>query len=332
MVTTPALPIVNTQVRVLLDQLPDLRRADEEGVHEARVAMRRLREVLPLLTVTHPRAARGLRKVARRVGRNLGRLRELDVMGVQLDTLEGRVPGAAAAIAVARRQLRDSQTRRRRKVIKALEKLKLEQLHPLRPGEGRLLARVRPRASARAEHRLLREQIGAHAHDVAEAIDQAAGVYFPNRLHRLRVMVKKLRYSVEAAETMGLWQPPRLLRDLRRLQARLGTLHDLQVLEKAVERLGDAAPRTEMELLHAVIVSDRMREYGEYLSRVDRLRAICQACRRFASRPAPIERRRWPGVAAIIGGHVGAALLAEHLQSRASSADRACGRVLGAAG
>ena len=74
MSTTPALPVVNTQVQALLDQLPDIRRADEEGVHQARVAMRRLREVLPALTVTHPDDASRLRKMARRLGRQLGRL------------------------------------------------------------------------------------------------------------------------------------------------------------------------------------------------------------------------------------------------------------------
>ena len=332
MVTAPALPLVNSQVQVLLDKLPAIRRADEEGVHEARVAMRRLREVLPLLTVTHPDAAGELRAIARRVGRNLGRLRELDVMGGQLDALEGRAPGATAAIGAVRRQLREDQDRRRRKVIKTLEKLNVEQLRPLASGDGRLLARIRPRASARTEHRLLREQIGARARDVADAIDHAAGVYFPNRLHSLRVQAKKLRYSVEAAETVGLWRPPRLLRDLRRIQARLGTLHDLQVLEDAVEHVDDTVPRTEAEMLHAVVVSDRTREYGEYLCRADRLRAICQACERFARSPAPIERRRWPAVATLLGGQIGVALLASHLQSRPSTAARVSGRVISVAG
>ena len=332
MSTTPALPIVNNQVQTLLDQLPDIRRADEEGVHQARVAMRRLREALPPLTVTHPDAANDLRKMARRVGGHLGRLRELDVMRVQLDALEGRAPGAAAAISAIRRTLRDAQSRRRRKVIKALEKLKVERLRPLTPSDGRLLARVRPRASARAEHRLLREQIGDRARDVAAAVDRAGGVYFPNRLHRLRIAVKKLRYSVEVAEAMGLWRPPNLLRDLRRVQARLGALHDLQVLEDEGVRMGNDAPRREMQLLRAVIVSDRMREYDEYLSRADRLQAISQACERFARRPAPVERRRWPAVAALLAGNVGIALLADHLESRPSPAARAPGRVLSVAG
>src|SRR5687768_11519009 len=102
MSTTPALPVVNTQVQALLDQLPDIRRADEEGVHQARVAMRRLREVLPALTVTHPDDASRLRKMARRLGRQLGRLRELDVMRMQLDAFEKRASGASAAIATVR--------------------------------------------------------------------------------------------------------------------------------------------------------------------------------------------------------------------------------------
>jgi CHAD domain-containing protein len=319
---SPPLPIdvVNANIQELLDHLPAVRRAEPEGVHQARVATRRLREGLPLVAISHPDAATSLRRIVRRIGRELGRVRELDIMVAQLDTLEQRLPAAAEGIASARRRVRDAQARRRRKAIKALEKLQADRLRPLEPGDARLLARMRPRATTRASRRTLREQIGDRAHDTNAALQHAAGVYFPNRLHTLRVAVKKLRYSVEAAEATGLWQPPRLLRDLRRVQARLGELHDLQVLLEALD--GVAAPRREKDaaMLKAVIAADLSREYDAYVARCGRLQAICTACERFASHPAPAERRIWPAAAVTIAAaHVALNLLAGYRDARRCS-------------
>ena len=180
------------------------------------------------------------------------------------------------------------------------------------------MTRLRPHATARAAHRTLREQIGARARDVAAALDHAAGVYFPRRLHSLRVAVKKLRYSVEAAEMTALWRPPRLLRDLRRVQAQLGELHDLQVLLEQLDGL--AAPRSRKggAMLKALVAGDLAREYEEYLTRTPRLRAICAACERFAGRPAPAERRYWPAALTLAAAEAGVVVLADTLASRPS--------------
>ena len=318
MPTPPAIPVVNAHIQELLDHLPGIRAADPDAVHQARVATRRLREVLPLLTLSHPGAAKTLRRAARDIGRQLGRVRELDIMHLQLDALEARVPAAAEAVASARQGVRRARDRRRRGAIKALEALHVDRLRPVAPGEARLLARLRPHATARAAHRTLREQIGARANDVAAALDHAAGVYFPKRLHSLRVAVKKLRYSVEAAETTALWRPPRLLRDLRRVQAQLGELHDLQVLLDKLD--GFAAPRSRKggALLKAIVAGDLAREYEDYLTRTDRLRAICAACGRFAGRPAPAERRYWPVALTLAAAEAGVLVLAETLAARPS--------------
>jgi CHAD domain-containing protein len=293
MPTAPAIPVVNVHIQELLDHVPGIRRAEAEAVHQARVAARRLREVLPLLTLTHPTTASILQSAARKITRQLGRVRELDIMGRQLDVLEARVPAAAEEIASVRRRVRQAQERRRRRAIKGLEALRIERLRPVSPSGGRLLSRLRPRATARTSHRALREQIGARAGDVVAALDHAAGVYFPKRLHVLRVTVKKLRYSVELAGSIALWRPPLLLRDLKRLQERLGTLHDLQVLLDELGKGGALRSRQQAALLNAVVAGDLAREYDDYIARADRLRAIGAACERFASRPAPAERR-WP--------------------------------------
>jgi CHAD domain-containing protein len=294
-----AIGVVNGHIQELVTHLPAIRHGESEAIHQGRVATRRISEVLPLLSLSHPDEAHRLRRLVRTVRRRLGRVRELDVIRDQLESLDERVPLALSAIAYARAALRAQQDHRRRRLIKALERMKVERLHVISPRDGRLLARLRPYATAKAAHGVLRKRIGEQADAVAAALDQSAGLYLPNRLHAVRIAVKKLRYSVEVAEITGLWRPPRLLRDLRRIQARLGSVHDQQVLLEALDDLAAGASGRDVTALNAVVHGDRVREYERYLTRVDRLRSICAACQRFASRQAPAERSRWPWMTSI---------------------------------
>ena len=294
-------------------QLPAIRHGDSEAIHQGRVATRRLSETLPLLSLSHPDEADRLRRLARTVRRRLGRVRELDVIRGQLESLEERVPLAVSAIAQARVALRAQQSHRRRRLIKALERIKVERLHAISPRDGRLLARLRPYATAKTAYGVLRKRIGEQADSVAAALDRSAGLYLPNRLHDVRIAVKKLRYSVEIAEEIALWRPPRLLRDLRRIQARLGAVQDQQVLLDALGDLAAEASRRDAIALNAVVQGDRVRDYERYLTRVDRLRSICAACQRFASRQSPAERSRWPWMTglSILAAPVAVGLFAE---------------------
>jgi hypothetical protein len=150
---------------------------------------------------------------------------------------------------------------------------------------------------------------------VSAAVERSAGLYFPNRLHAVRVAVKKLRYSVEVAEAIALWRPPRLLEDLKPIQTRLGALHDEQVLLDALDELAADAPSHDTAALKAVVKADLTREYERYLARVDRLQEICGACQRFARRPAPAERRGWTTSITVVAAPVGLTLLARKLAS-----------------
>ena len=314
-----AISVVNGHIEELLARLPGIRHGESESIHQGRVAMRRLREVLPLLWLSHPDEANEWRKRARKVRQRLGRVRELDVIRAQLEVLEERVPLIITTIAHARATLRAQQERRRRRLIKALEKVTVGHLCMVSGRDARLLARLRPYATAKAARRVLRLRIGEHTQAVSAAVERSAGLYFPNRLHAVRVAVKKLRYSVEVAEAIALWRPPRLLQDLRAIQTRLGALHDEQVLLDALDELAADAPSHDTAALKAVVKADLAREYERYLARVERLQAICAACQRFASRPAPAERRGWTTSITVVAAEVGLTLLAQKLVSDKSA-------------
>lgn len=317
-----AISVVNGHIEELQAHLPGIRHGDSESIHEGRVAMRRLREVLPLLWLSHPDEANEWRKRARKVRRRLGRVRELDVIRAQLEVLEERVPLIITTIAHARAALRAQQERRRRRLIKALEKVTDDHLRMVSGRDARLLARLRPYATARAARRVLRLRIREHAQTVFAAVERSTGLYFPNRLHAVRVALKKLRYSVEAAEAIALWRPPRLLQDLRAIQTRLGAVHDQQVLLDALDKLAADASSHDVVALKAVVKGDLVRVHERYLARIERLRAICTACQRFASRQAPAERRGWTTSITVVAAQVGLTLLAKNLVSDISARAR----------
>ena len=89
--------------------LPGVAAGDPRAVHRARVATRRLRELLPLLQL-EGRAAQKLGKGLRKVTRRLGGARELDAI---LAVLDGEI---ANVVPTAQGRLRDVLRARRAKV------------------------------------------------------------------------------------------------------------------------------------------------------------------------------------------------------------------------
>jgi hypothetical protein len=124
-----------------------------------------------------------------------------------------------------------------------------------------------------------------------QAVDHGSGVYFPQRTHAIRIAVKKLRYAVEVAHEVQLWTPPRLLKDLRRLQARLGDIHDHQLLRDRLGELAGPADAGELLLMDGLLRADIERGHGEFIARRSRLQLIADACERFAARSRSPWRR-----------------------------------------
>jgi CHAD domain-containing protein len=62
------------------------------------------------------------------------------------------------------------------------------------------------------------------------AMENAAGIYLPDRLHEVRIAVKKLRYSLEIARDLSGSRATARIRTLKRNQDLLGRMHDLEML------------------------------------------------------------------------------------------------------
>jgi CHAD domain-containing protein len=314
---TPA-DLAERHLSDILSNLPGAYDGDIESVHRARIATRRLREVMPL--IDDPRMAH-VTAAVRTAGRQLGRVRELDVMSSLLDSMTDRMPTTMGIeVQTLRHEIRRRQRQSRRTMVKRIERLDLS---PLRDALGPPVHRSRVRAWIRPLHARSAwvEPVWAHITDrSADAVDAAKrtpAVYFAGRSHRLRVAVKKLRYAVEVAADTGLWQSDRLLKDLRKIQRVLGDVHDGQVLADLIPELRETGRIVDPfgVALTEMLDSEIARHYAEYIQRRDRIYDIAEACTRAATR-----RRRPPLLPLVVASALIAPVVLESLRPRSRDA------------
>src|SRR4029078_2795155 len=91
---SPLVRLLERRTRALRRQLTAAIAGKDAGVHQARVASRRLREALPVLTegLQHTKSGKAERKI-RRLTQALGTVRELDVTLHLIDELADRPAG-----------------------------------------------------------------------------------------------------------------------------------------------------------------------------------------------------------------------------------------------
>jgi CHAD domain-containing protein len=73
-------------------------------------------------------------------------------------------------------------------------------------------------------------RVANRAARLASAMREAGAVYLPERLHAVRIAVKKVRYAMELSADLRGDRKPESIAPLKRMQELLGRMHDLQVL------------------------------------------------------------------------------------------------------
>jgi CHAD domain-containing protein len=272
---TPFTLFVN-QLRILRSQLPGVRDGDPESVHDARVATRRIRELLELVDGNH---AEDVRADVRRMGRDLGRVRDVDVRIALLARLESRIPPAAPALVALRHTLEQKRAKQLRAAIKRFEKPDLDSLF-----DHQTLNAIRRTLSHRTSWARwtvsLRRIISARGKATTEAINHTSGVYFPNRIHRARIAIKKMRYAMEIATESGLSNLLAQIQELKGMQDALGELHDRQSLldELPTVEPGDSSKAlAPLVLVREVLHANIQRLHSRFVSRRNRLLDISRA-------------------------------------------------------
>jgi len=253
-----------------------------EGVHAARIATRRIRELLPLTGEWHrPDVVDSLHQRFRAVGRALGKVRDADVRILLLKQLEPRIPSAVPALVGVRQHQERRRLELMRKLIKQFEHDGLPELmhEALR---GRRVSSAW-RRSGRPWRRQLQSILSERAQSATDAVRHATGVYFPHRAHSARIAIKKLRYALEIAEATSTLRTTEAIPDLKKAQDILGDLHDRQEL---VDELADAMPLSDvartvdqMGLVTHVVEADIHDLHARYLSRRNRVLTVADGAR-----------------------------------------------------
>src|SRR5262245_34134020 len=96
------------QVKAFRRELPAIERGSVEALHSARIASRRLRELLPLLDV-RPQTRRKLMRRLRQLTRRFGAVRELDVLAMLVSDLQRNRRYAPRALLKVRAAVAESQ-------------------------------------------------------------------------------------------------------------------------------------------------------------------------------------------------------------------------------
>ncbi|MEI6669972.1 MAG: CHAD domain-containing protein [Acidobacteriota bacterium] len=231
--------VMRRRIAALDRQVGPAVEGEVEAVHQARVASRRLREMLPLLMpAAGEHVARSLRRDVRAVTEHLGPLRELDVALDTLVEIEAGAPDHAAGLAIVRSRLRAEREHLHARVARALadqdplrliKRLRAAAADLNRPGQAN---RCAIQAGDRLAIRVARFD---------EASRAVGAVFAPGPLHDVRIALKKFRYALEIASELGRFRLTGSIRRLKALQDVLGTLHDYQVL---AGRIRDAEAAT----------------------------------------------------------------------------------------
>jgi len=283
------MPVSTTRSELLRKRLDGFTHAlhgveqgDTRALHQARVASRRLRELIPVLQLesgTARKVGRRLRKVTTR----LGTVRELDVLRLLIDELHVSRPSSSAALGRVGMTVSKARDEARKRLL----------AHPP-TGEIRRLARKLDRIAGDVEHaetassktaaRSWRWAIDARAASrasrLATAMAAAGALYLPERLHAVRIAVKKLRYAVELW-TEAASEPARAdLRVLKRSQELLGRMRDLHVLVDRVRRTqASLTPPSvtvwrDLDALMSSLEDDCRRLHARYMRTRDALSAV----------------------------------------------------------
>jgi CHAD domain-containing protein len=215
-------------------QLTGVGKGDVEAIHRARVASRRLREILPLMELPHDVALELVRRL-RKATRQLGIVRELDVQYLLVKDLAKDRRCSRAALRQLAARVNDARASAREHLSVKFPVSKLERLarrlrratKDLKPDTTKL--RAGPASPPRASVWALEARLGKRAARVRKEVADAPTFYVPEQLHGARLAVKKLRYATELLADVRE-QPVADIARLKAAQDLLGGLHDAEML------------------------------------------------------------------------------------------------------
>lgn len=228
---------VAEQLKKMREAEPTAREGkDREGVHDMRVASRRLRENLRLLgeTAFDQAETDALRKQLKRLTRTLGEARDTDVFLEHLDTYDAQLPiNERSGLAPLRKELKKRYKRSHKALKKLLNDPKTQKLYDQLErfaATDKVIADCTDLDSAAVAPSLVRHFAGSAIWRRYEGVLAYDTVVDPETsqeiLHQLRMAFKRLRYTIEFFEDALPITIKVMHEQLVQAQDDLGAIHD----------------------------------------------------------------------------------------------------------
>jgi len=290
--TSVASRLLARRATALKRHVPDAVGGSIHGVHQARVASRRLREAIPVLAsgVKGTKARKAMGKI-RRLTRALGTVRELDVTILLLDGLVRKETLPRPALEAVRGRVVTEREGRRAVMIKRLDQVNQSKLERRLTSMGELLAET----ASEAWRDALGARVLKRSKALAKAMAAAGHMYAPEQLHQVRIAAKKLRYAMELAYDAGIKPASAPVRTVKRAQEALGRLHDLQVLQTHVAAVqahaGQTLPDAGLGIVSRALEDECRHLHAGYVAMIPKLTEVLEQARTIVV-PALAHRAR----------------------------------------
>ena len=267
------------RARELERQLPLAIQGNDIGVHQARVASRRLREAVPVLA-GETKARRKAEKKIRKLTQALGTVREMDVTVQILDEFAQTNALPRNALEDVRSHVIAERDRRRAVMLQRLRRIDTDRLRA-RLEEASIVAAVTDSAEWREA---LTSRVAHRVKSLTVAIQEAGQMYAAEQLHAVRIATKKLRYALELIADARLAPVRPLVNTLKRAQDTLGKLHDLQVIEQHVAAVQAMPPARRgahdggLKVIAGSLADECRHLHGRYIKQVPALIQLLETC------------------------------------------------------
>jgi CHAD domain-containing protein len=283
MPTSQRYDLLHTRLERFTRMLHGLPEGDVRALHRTRVASRRLREILPVLELD-PDLARRLGRRLRKVTERLGVVRELDVLTLLIEELHESGKYDAATVARLATAIAEERARARDRLFAKLPTGELRRIaNKLTKVAGDLRDRKKP---SRGWRWAIEARLTRRATVLKHAMVDAGALYLPERLHAVRIALKKLRYALEVAVDATGVSSANDLRALKRGQDVLGRMHDLQILIDRVRQIQasveppDVTQWRNIDVLTTALENDCRRLHAKFMRNQAALRVVCDRVNR----------------------------------------------------
>ena len=216
-----------------------------EPLHRLRVAGRRIDTVLTLFRTCLPTGVTKSRPTLKGLVDALGEVRDVDIRLETVSTFRGSLAeGDRPALDPLQQHLETERARARATMLRALDAKPARQWLETLPDQLARMASLAPSQSSRnaaaliVVPRLIRKRYGK-LRKCARRLTPKSSM---GEFHKVRVRTKKLRYALELVAPTYAKRADKMLVALHKLQSKLGTQHDSDVVARYLTQLATHPP------------------------------------------------------------------------------------------